>query len=77
MPRYFFHIKDGLETIRDEEGIDFHNLDAVREEATESAREMMSEKIREGHGPDGRAFVVTDEQGQTVLTFPFKDAIQD
>jgi len=72
MPRYFFHIKDEVETIRDEEGIEFHNLDAVRGEAMESAREMMSGEVREGHGPDGRTFVITDEQGQTVLTFPFK-----
>jgi hypothetical protein len=77
MPRYFFHIKDEVETIRDEEGIEFHNFDAVREEATESAREMMSEKVREGHGPDSRAFIVTDEQGRVVLNFPFRDAIHD
>jgi hypothetical protein len=77
MPRYFFHIKDKEETIRDEEGIELHGLDAVHEEVTESAREMMSDDVRQGSGPDGRTFVVTDEQGQTVLTFPFKDAISD
>ena len=60
------------ETIRDEEGIELRGLEAVREEATESAREIMSEEVREGHEPDGRAFVVTDEQGETVLTLPFK-----
>jgi len=48
MPRYFFHIKDEVETIRDEEGIEFHNLDAVQGEAIESAREMMSGEVREG-----------------------------
>jgi hypothetical protein len=77
MPRYYFHIKNEVGIIRDEEGLDLHGMDAVREEATESAREMMSEKVREGHGPDGRAFVVTDEQGQVVLDFPFKLAISD
>ena len=76
MPRYFFHIKDEAETILDQEGSEFNNLDAVREEATESAREMMSDEVRRGHGPDGRAFVVMDEQGQTVLTFPFTDAFR-
>jgi len=44
---------------------------------TESAREMMSENVRAGRGPDGRAFVVTDEQGHVVLNFPFRDAIRD
>jgi hypothetical protein len=77
MPRYFFHIKDEVETIRDMEGAEFHNLDAVREEATESAREMMSVDVRQGHRPDGRTFVVTDEQGDVVLNFPFELAIRD
>ena len=71
MPRYFVHIKDEVEIIRDEEGLELRGLDAVREEATESAREMMSEKVRAG------AFVVTDEQGHVVLNFPFRDAIRD
>jgi hypothetical protein len=35
MPKYFFHIQRGDETIEDEEGIDLPNLDAVREGATE------------------------------------------
>jgi len=77
MPRYFFHIKDEVEIIPDEEGLELRGLDAVREEARESAREMMSESVRAGHRPDGRAFVVTDEQGHVVLNFPFRDAIRD
>jgi hypothetical protein len=76
MPRYFFHIKDEVETIRDEDGIELHGLDAVRKVATESAREMMSEAVREGHEPNDRAFVVTNQQGETVLTFPFKLALK-
>jgi len=77
MPRYYFHIKDEGETIHDREGIELRDLDAVREEATESAREMMSEEILEGHGPGDRAFVVTDEHGHVVLTFPFRDGVRD
>lgn len=77
MPRYFFHIKDKAGTIRDREGIELDDLYAVQEEATEGARQIMSEQVRKGHEPDGREFVVTDEQGGTVLTFPFKLAIRD
>ena len=29
------------------------------------------------HPLDGRTFVVTDEEGHTVLTYSFKDAIND
>jgi len=77
MPRYFFHIKDEQKTIRDTEGAEFQNMDAVREEATESAREMMSGDVRQGHRPNGRTFVITDGQGNVVLNFPFELAIRD
>jgi hypothetical protein len=77
MPRYFFHIKDKAKTIRDEEGMELQDLDAVLVEARESARQIMSERVLEGHEPDGRVFVVTEEQGETVLTFPFRLAISD
>jgi len=76
MPRYFFHVKDHAQTIRDKEGIELHDLDAVREEAMEGARQIMSDQVLEGHKPDGREFVITDEEGETVLTFPFKQALE-
>jgi hypothetical protein len=75
MPRYFFHVKNQTQTIRDKEGIELHGLDAVREEAMEGARQIMSDQVLEGHEPDGREFVITDEEGETVLTFPFKQAL--
>jgi hypothetical protein len=77
MPRYFFHIKEEAVTMLDHEGVELENLHAVRNEATQAARQSISERVLDGHGPDGRTFVVTDEQGRTVLTFPFKDAISD
>jgi hypothetical protein len=76
-PATFFHIKDKASTSIDKNGIELDDLDAVREEATESARQMMSEQVLRGQTPDGEEFVVTDEQGQTVLTFPFKEAIRE
>jgi hypothetical protein len=77
MPRYFFHIKDKANTIRDEEGTELQDLDAVREEAKESARQIMTDKLLLGQLADDEVFVVTDEQGETVLTFAFKDAVPD
>ena len=76
MPRYFFHIKDEA-TILDQEGIELADLKAVRNEAIQTARQSMSERILDGHAPNGRTFIVTDEQGQVVLNFPFKLAIDD
>jgi len=77
MPRYFFHIKDKAQEIRDEERIELDDLDEVREEAAESARLILTQQALYGQAQDGRAFVVTDEQGHVVLNFPFKLAIGD
>ena len=77
MPRYFFHIKDEATTILDQEGIELADLKAVRNEAIQTARQSMSERILDGHAPNGRTFIVTDEQGQVVVNFPFKFAIND
>jgi len=77
MPRYFFHIKDEATTMLDQEGIELDDLEAVRNEATQAARQGMSERVLDGHAPNDRTFVVTDEQGRVVLNFPFKEAIRD
>ena len=76
MPRYFFNIGQGDEVLRDEEGVDLPNLDAVREEATEAARQIMSQRVLVGDAPDGQKFVITDETGIIVPEFAFKDAIR-
>jgi hypothetical protein len=77
MPRYFFNIEDGQQKLtRDEEGIDLPDLDAVREEATEAARQIMSQSVLVGDAIDGRKFVITDEGGIIVREFIFKDAIR-
>ena len=77
MPRYFFHIRDTGKTILDQQGIELDDLDEVREKATQGARQIMREQARLGRPQDDQSFVVTDEQGQTVLTFPFKLVIRD
>ena len=46
--------------------MDLQDLDAVREEAEES----LARSILFGERLEDEAFVVTEEQGQTVLTFP-------
>jgi hypothetical protein len=79
MPRYFFHVKHNGATMLDREGIDLDDLEAARNEARTLARQSMSERILNvnSHPLDGRTFVVTDEKGHTVLTYPFMDAISD
>ena len=51
MPRYFFNVEDEDHQIKDLEGIELDGLDAVREEALQSARQVMSEDILSGRRP--------------------------
>jgi hypothetical protein len=74
MSRYFFHIEYEDYQIKDVEGIELDGLDAVRDEALQSARELMSDNILKGHWPDSRRFIVTDESGVIVAEIPFAEA---
>jgi hypothetical protein len=68
MARYFFHIKDGGHLVRDEEGTDLAGPDHARAHALQSARELCADAIKSGRDLDADAFVIADEQGQS-LTF--------
>ena len=74
MPRYFFNTRIGDETIRDEEGEELRNPD----QAWKVAKDMAVELLRaEGEHPSllSALIVVTDERGETVLEFPFSEAL--
>ena len=69
MALYFFHVRDGSTFIRDEEGVDLPDLDAVRWEAEQGARGFR--KAPADAGPAERlCFEVTDEHGTVVLVYP-------
>ncbi len=76
MAQCFFHLQNRTKTMRDSEGVELMSLDEVREEAMLSAREIMSEQVRKGKALNHCAFIIEDENGKTVLTFPFKLALQ-
>jgi len=74
MPRYFFNTRIGDETIPDEDGDELRDPD----HAWEVAKAMIVELLRdEGHHPSlfTASIVVTDESGETVLEFPFSEAL--
>jgi hypothetical protein len=76
MARYFFHLRDGDNLLADDgEGQEFPNLEAVRLEAIESARDILSEAALSGTAGSLRQQIeVTDESGRTVLTMPIGHA---
>ena len=75
MPRYYFHIRQGDAVIHDDGGSECRSLEAVRDEALESAREIMSEGVRSGALDENRTFVVKDDKGDIVHELPFEAAI--
>jgi hypothetical protein len=76
MPRYFFNTRIGDELISDPEGEQLRNPDR----AWEVARAMIRELLRTEGAERGllqAVLEVTDESGETVLEFPFAEAILD
>jgi hypothetical protein len=71
MSRFYVHIKNGAELIRDEEGIDLPTPEHARAEALQAARELCVDAIKQGTeiwGADG--FVIADEEGKEVTFVP-------
>jgi hypothetical protein len=76
MPRYFFNMLLGDELIRDPEGEELRDPDHAWHVARTTIREILKT------GGDQRLIltaivVVTDDEGEIVLEFPFTEAIID
>lgn len=74
--RYFLNIRRGEELIYDLDGSDLPDLDAVRVEAIEGAREILAQNVKKGTVIAGRKFEVCDEEGTVVAIIPFSDAVE-
>jgi hypothetical protein len=76
MPRYYFHVLDDLVAL-DEEGVELPDLDTVKRQAFVAARELIAEEVRvHARVPLYHRIEVTDEQGEVVLTLPFKEVVK-
>ena len=74
MPIYHLHICNGEETT-DAEGAEFADREAVYEEAIRSARDMLSDEIKNGKFNVHYRFEITDAGGNHVMTVPFSEAV--
>lgn len=75
MPRFFFNISNS-ECLPGEEGSELRDLDAARAYAIEAARGILASDVRRGKLPLSLSFIVTDESGAVVFTFPFSEAVE-
>ncbi|MFG1464825.1 hypothetical protein V5F77_18240 [Xanthobacter sp. DSM 24535] len=74
MPRYFFHMQFGAETVPDEAGATLPDADAAWDQAKALAASLLR-----SHAGDPRLFSavveVRDEAGEIVLEFPVSEAV--
>ena len=75
MPRYYFHIRDGKDLIRDEEGTELPDPEAAHAEALASARDLAMDEIRAQHRVDGRRIEIASEFGDVIETLPVRASI--
>ncbi len=72
MPRYYLHIRNGLDFEEDPDGSELPDITAAHTEALIVAQELAA-AVPEF---DGDTLIeIADETGQTVLLVPFSDAI--
>ena len=74
MPRFFFNTRIGDDTIPDVEGEELRDADHAWEVAKAMIEDLLED---EGDNPNllTAALVVTDQKGETVLEFPFAEAL--
>ncbi|MEW6452877.1 MAG: hypothetical protein AB1490_19665 [Pseudomonadota bacterium] len=74
MPRYFFNTHVAGDVIPDDEGEELRDADHAWEVAKAMILELLEE---EGSTPEllKALLVVTDDDGETVLEFPFSEAL--
>lgn len=76
MPRYFFHIRDGVETRTDFNGLILPDLEAAVAWALETACRALSDDALEGAVPMNKRVEVEDQCGLRVHDLPFVDAVE-
>jgi hypothetical protein len=76
MPRYFFNIIVGAETIPDFEGTDLPDIGTARTEAVMDARSLMSTALLEGWDISERSIQICGDTSEVILTVAFRDTVR-
>ncbi|HYY39037.1 MAG TPA: hypothetical protein VE801_14945 [Xanthobacteraceae bacterium] len=73
MPRYYFHVTNGRETLENPKGMDLPGNAAAREEAVVLANELRHGKAKPGRSWQGWFVTIKDEHGHQVDSVPIAD----
>jgi hypothetical protein len=66
MTRYFFHIRNGEELVKDDEGTDLPDVSAARREAALSAQALILEAAPSSEPLDHVAIEIWDDTGAVI-----------
>jgi hypothetical protein len=75
--RFYLHIKDGANLIRDEEGVDLPTAADARAQALHAARELVADAVMSGRDLDADAFLIADQSGKQLTYLPLTDALPE
>jgi hypothetical protein len=75
MPQYFFHLRDGANTLFDPDGRDLMDLQAVAAQALREARSLISHDALTGHIDLQPRIEVEDAAGHVVHRLSLRHAI--
>jgi len=74
MPKYFMHLRDGVDELLDGEGIELRDMEAVRRMAMLAARDVLAGDLRNGLVDFRYRIDAENEAGAIVYTLPFRHA---
>ena len=73
MPRYYFHITNGQESLDNPKGMDLPGNATARQEAVVLASELRRGKVTPGRNWAGWFVTVVDQHGRQVDSVPIAD----
>jgi hypothetical protein len=76
MQIYFFHLRDGVDVVLDQEGSMLGGMDAVIARALSEARSIIGADARAGKITLDQRIDVEDEAGVIVHSLQFEDAVR-
>jgi hypothetical protein len=77
MARFYINFRNGNEIAKDDEGQDLPGLEEARAAALVSAREILADNVKAGAKNPLQAVIITDENGQEIMTIPAKEVLPD
>lgn len=75
MARFYLHMRSGDRLERDLEGSELSDLNAARNEALQSAREILADAIKSPSPELFDSFIIADESGRELETVLLRDAL--